>query len=70
MYRVLASLAPACNDRFTAALLPAAIIIDPARRRLVLPHYDGDDLAAGWHENDGGALLGLGLAWPASTLPA
>ena len=62
MYRVLASLAPACNDRFTALLLPTAITIDPARRLLVLPHYDGEDLGARWSEADGGALLGTGLA--------
>jgi hypothetical protein len=62
MYRVLASLAPACNDNFTALLLPAAITIDPARRLLVLPHYDGEDLGARWNETDGGALLGPGLA--------
>ena len=62
MYRVLASLAPACNDRLTTLLLPAAITIDPTRRLLILPHYDGDDLASQWHESDGGALLGPGLA--------
>jgi hypothetical protein len=62
MYQVLASLAPACNDHFTTLLLPAAITIDPARRLLVLPHYNGEDLAARWDETDGGALLGLGLA--------
>ncbi len=43
-------------------LLPAAITIDPAQGLLVLPHYDGDDLAARWHESDGGAMLGPGLA--------
>lgn len=62
MYQVLASLAPACNARFTTLLLPAAITIDPARRLLVLPHYDGEDLGACWNETDGGALLGPGLA--------
>jgi hypothetical protein len=62
MYRILASLAPACNDRFTTLLLPAAITIDPARGRLILPHYDGDDLAARWSETDGGALLRAALA--------
>ncbi len=62
MYRVLASLAPACDGHFTTLLLPAAITIDPAQGLLVLPHYDGDDLAARWHESDGGALLGSGLA--------
>jgi hypothetical protein len=62
MYRVLASLAPACNDRFTTVLLPAALTIDPARGLLVLPHYDGEDLGARWSEADGGALLGTGLA--------
>jgi hypothetical protein len=62
LYQVLASLAPACNDRFTTLLLPAAITIDPARRLLILPRYDGDDLATRWHESDGGALLGPGLA--------
>jgi len=46
MYRLLASLAPTCNDRFTALLFPAAITIDPARGLLVLPHYDGEDLGA------------------------
>jgi hypothetical protein len=62
MYRVLASLAAACNDQFTTLLLPRAITIDPARGLLVLPHYDGEDLAARWDEADGGALLGPGLA--------
>jgi hypothetical protein len=62
MYRVLASLATACNDRFTALLLPSAITIDPTRGLLVLPHYDGEDLDARWSEADGGALLGTGLA--------
>lgn len=67
MYRVLASLAPACNDTFTTLLLPAAISIDPARGLLVLPHYDGEDLAARWHESDGGARLSPSLA---TTIPA
>ena len=67
MYRVLASLAPLHNSHFTALLLPTAITIDPARRLLVLPNYDGEDLAARWHESDGGARLGLGLA---TTIPA
>ncbi len=62
MYRVLASLAPACNDTFTTLRLPAAITIDPARGLLVLPRYGGEDLAARWHESDGGARLGTGLA--------
>jgi hypothetical protein len=62
MHRVLASLAPACNDQFTTLLLPAAITIDPARGLLVLPHYEGQDLAARWDETDGGAFLGPGLA--------
>jgi hypothetical protein len=62
MYRVLASLAPLHNSHFTALLLPAAISIDPARGLLVLPRYDGEDLAARWHESDGGARLGTGLA--------
>lgn len=62
IYRVLASLAPACYGHFTTLLLPAAIAIDPARGLLVLPHYDADDLAARWNETDGGARLGLGLA--------
>jgi hypothetical protein len=62
MYRVLASLAPACNDRFTALRLPTAITIDAARGLLVLPHYDGEDLDARWSEADGGALLDAGLA--------
>jgi aminoglycoside phosphotransferase (APT) family kinase protein len=67
MYQVLASLAPACNDHFTTLLLPAAITIDPARGLLVLPHYNGEDLAACWDETDGGAFLGpaLALAIPA-----
>jgi aminoglycoside phosphotransferase (APT) family kinase protein len=67
MYRVLASLAPACNAQFTTLLLPTAITIDPVRRLLVLPHYDGEDLAARWDEADGGALLSPGLA---ATIPA
>ncbi len=67
MYRILASLAPAYNDRFTALLLPAAITIDPTRGLLVLPHYDGEDLDALWSEPDGGAELGIGLA---SAIPA
>jgi Phosphotransferase enzyme family len=62
MYQVLASLAPTCNAQFTRLLLPAAITIDPARRLLVLPHYDGEDLATRWDETDGGARLGPGLA--------
>ncbi|HEY1003903.1 MAG TPA: hypothetical protein VGD83_30100 [Streptosporangiaceae bacterium] len=45
MYRVLASLAPACNDRFTALLLPTAITIDPARGLLVLPTTTARTLA-------------------------
>lgn len=48
-------------------LLPTAITIDPVRRLLVLPHYDGEDLAARWDEADGGALLSPGLA---ATTPA
>jgi hypothetical protein len=67
MYRVLASLAPLHNSHFTALLLPTAITIDPARRLLVLPNYDGEDLAARWHESDGGARLSAGLA---TTIPA
>jgi aminoglycoside phosphotransferase (APT) family kinase protein len=62
MYRVLAFLAPACNDHFTALLLPTAISIDPGRGLLVLPHYEGEDLAARWNESDGGARLGPSLA--------
>lgn len=62
MYRVLAALAPLHNGHFTALLLPAAISIDPARGLLVLPRYDGEDLAARWHESNGGARLGTGLA--------
>jgi len=62
MYRILASLAAACNDRFTTLELPAAIRIDPGRRLLVLPRYDGDDLAARWSETDGGARLPAALA--------
>lgn len=64
MYRVLASLTPACNDRFTALQLPTAISIDPARRLLVLPYYVGEDLGTGWSEADGGALLSTGLVAP------
>jgi Phosphotransferase enzyme family len=62
MYRVLGSLAAACNDRFTTLQLPAAIRIDPGRGLLVLPRYDGDDLAGRWSETDGGALLPAALA--------
>jgi hypothetical protein len=62
IYRILDSLAPACNDRFTTLLLPAAITIDPGRKLLVLPRYDGEDLAARWSEADGGALLPVSLA--------
>jgi len=62
MYRILGSLAAACNDRFTTLQLPAAIRIDPGRRLLVLPRYDGDDLAARWSETDGGARLPATLA--------
>jgi len=50
MYRILGSLAAACNDRFTTLQLPAAIRIDSGRRLLVLPRYDGDDLAARWSD--------------------
>ena len=67
MYRILASLAPLHNGHFTALLLPTAITIDSARRLLVLPHYDGEDLAARWHESDGGARLSAALA---TTIPA
>jgi hypothetical protein len=67
LYRILASLAPAHNDHFTTLLLPTAITIDPSRGLLVLPHYDGEDLAARWHETDGGSLLGPGLA---ASIPA
>ena len=67
MYRVLASLAAASQQPFTTLLLPTAITIDPARGLLVLPNYDGEDLAARWHETDGGARLGPGLA---ATIPA
>jgi hypothetical protein len=62
MYRILASLAPACNDRFTTLMLPTAITIDAGQGLLVLPHYDGDDLAARWSESDGGAMLPTALA--------
>jgi hypothetical protein len=62
MYRILGSLTAACNDRFTTLQLPAAITIDPGRGLLVLPGYDGDDLAARWSETDGGALLPAALA--------
>jgi aminoglycoside phosphotransferase (APT) family kinase protein len=60
MYRILGSLAAACNDR-TTLQLPAAIRIDPGRRLLVLPRYDGDELAARWSETDGGARLPVTL---------
>jgi aminoglycoside phosphotransferase (APT) family kinase protein len=46
----------------TTLLLPAPITVDPSRGLLVLPHYDGDDLAARWSETDGGALLATALA--------
>lgn len=62
IYQILASLAPLHNDHFTALLLPSAISIDADRGLLVLPRYDGEDLAARWDEGDGGALLGTGLA--------
>jgi aminoglycoside phosphotransferase (APT) family kinase protein len=62
MYRILGSLAAACNDRFTTLQLPTAITIDPGRGLLVLPRYDGDDLAGRWSETDGGALLPVTLA--------
>src|SRR5580693_1763844 len=67
MYRILASLAPACNDHLATLLLPAAITIDPSRGLLVLPRYNGDDLAARWSETDGGALLATALA---ASIPA
>ena len=57
MYHVLASLAAACNDHFTMLLLPAAITIDLARRLLILPHDNGEDLGDRWDETDGGAML-------------
>lgn len=62
IYRILASLAPLYNDHFRAVLLPSAITIDAERGLLVLPRYDGEDLAACWDETDGGALLGTDLA--------
>jgi hypothetical protein len=62
MYRILASLAPACNGSFTTLVLPDPITIDPGRGLLVLPRYEGDDLAARWSESDGGALLPTTLA--------
>jgi hypothetical protein len=62
MYRILGALAPACNDRFTTLQLPAATRIDPGRGQLVLPRYDGDDLAARWSEADGGARLPVTLS--------
>ena len=67
MYRILASLAPLHNDHFAALLLPTPITIDPGRGLLVLPHYDGEDLAARWNETDGGSLLSTGLA---ASIPA
>jgi aminoglycoside phosphotransferase (APT) family kinase protein len=62
MYRILDLVAPACNNRLNRLLLPVPITIDPGRGLLVLPHYDGDDLAARWSETDGGALLPVRLA--------
>jgi hypothetical protein len=62
IYRILASLAPVHNDHFTALQLPSAITIDAGRGLLILPYYDGEDLAARWHESDGGASLDTGLA--------
>lgn len=62
IYRILASLAPARNDHFTALQLPSAITIDAGRGLLILPYYDGEDLAARWHESDDGASPGTGLA--------
>lgn len=67
MYRILACLAATHNDHSTTLLLPTAITIDPGRGLLVLPRYDGEDLAARWGETDGGALLGFGLA---ASIPA
>lgn len=67
MYRILACLAATHNDHSTTLLLPTAITIDPGRGLLVLPRYDGKDLAARWGETDGGALLGFGLA---ASIPA
>lgn len=69
MYRILASLAPACNDHFATLLLPTAITIDLSRRLLVLPHYGGDDLAARWSETDGGALLATSMAASIAAIP-
>ena len=62
IYRIMATLAPVHNDHFTALLLPSAITIDADRGLLVLPRYDGEDLAARWDETDGGAGLGIDLA--------
>ena len=62
MYRILARLAPACNDHFAALLLPSALTMDADRGLLILPRYEGEDLAARWDETDGGALLGTDLA--------
>lgn len=67
MYRVLNTLARRYNQDFTVLSLPTAISVDTDRRVLVLPHYDGDDLAMRWDESDGGASLGINLA---STIPA
>jgi hypothetical protein len=62
MRPALVCLPAACNDPFTTLQLPAAIRIDPGRGMLVLPRYDGDDLAARWSETDGGARLAVTLA--------
>jgi hypothetical protein len=70
MYRILGSLAAACNDTFTTLQLPAAIQIDPGRKLLVLPRYDGDDLAGRWSETDGGARLPVTLADAIATILA
>jgi len=47
MYRVLAALAPACNDQFTALLLPAAITIAPRRAAGSLNRSAGSSLLTG-----------------------
>jgi hypothetical protein len=62
IYRILASLAPLHNDHFAALLLPAAMTIDADQGLLILPRYDGEDLAARWDEAGGGASLSIGLA--------